>query len=243
MKRTLSLAGTVALALLAGCGDPEPAKTTDDVATDTTAAATASATATATAEAAPTASAAPPMTATATATASAPPVEDAPALVFEGLKVAPVKPGGKAKSLEVKADGAVVVDGKATVATFVKNELRDEKGQPVLRVLKDGTVEAVGPSATDKQAKLNEKDELVTPDGKIILAKDGSLLFEKGGKSEKAPVKFTGVTDKNHRAGVLLGTFLMLTVKESDPAPQPKSVAPAAPATATAKSAPPAPKK
>ena len=249
MNRTLL--GTMTFAFVLGCGDPEPAKTTDDVMTDTTAVASAAATAS---DAAPVASAPPTATATTTPsvpTASAPPVEEAPALVFEGIKVLPSKPGAKAQTLEVKPDGAVVVDGKATIATFVKNELRDEKGQAVLRVLKDGTVEAVGPTATDKQAKINDSGELVTPDGKIVLAKDGTLTFTTpAGKSEKAPVKFLGVTDKNHRAAVVLGTYLMLSTSDSPPGPQPKASTPAAkaPSSATATPAPapttkPAPKK
>ena len=239
MNRTLL--GTMTFAFVLGCGDPEPAKTTDDVMTDTTAVASAAATAS---DAAPVASAPPTATATTSApTASAPPVEEAPALVFEGIKVLPSKPGAKAQTLEVKPDGAVVVDGKATIATFVKNELRDEKGQAVLRVLKDGTVEAVGPTATDKQAKINDSGELVTPDGKIVLAKDGTLTFTTpAGKSEKAPVKFLGVTDKNHRAAVVLGTYLMLSTSDSPPGPQPKASTPAkAPAPASASTATPAP--
>ncbi|MBK6514559.1 MAG: hypothetical protein IPM79_32695 [Polyangiaceae bacterium] len=240
MNRTLL--GTMTFAFVLGCGDPEPAKTTDDVMTDTTAVASAAATAS---DAAPVASAPPTATATTSApTASAPPVEEAPALVFEGIKVLPSKPGAKAQTLEVKPDGAVVVDGKATIATFVKNELRDEKGQAVLRVLKDGTVEAVGPTATDKQAKINDGGELVTPDGKIVLAKDGTLTFTTpAGKSEKAPVKFLGVTDKNHRAAVVLGTYLMLSTSDSPPGPQPKASTPAAkaPAPASSSTATPAP--
>ncbi len=240
MNRTLL--GTMTFAFVLGCGDPEPAKTTDDVMTDTTAVASAAATAS---DAAPVASAPPTATATTSApTASAPPVEEAPALVFEGIKVLPSKPGAKAQTLEVKPDGAVVVDGKATIATFVKNELRDEKGQAVLRVLKDGTVEAVGPTATDKQAKINDGGELVTPDGKIVLAKDGTLTFTTpAGKSEMAPVKFLGVTDKNHRAAVVLGTYLMLSTSDSPPGPQPKASTPAAkaPAPASSSTATPAP--
>lgn len=240
MNRTLL--GTMTFAFVLGCGDPEPAKTTDDVMTDTTAVASAAATAS---DAAPVASAPPTATATTSApTASAPPVEEAPALVFEGIKVLPSKPGAKAQTLEVKPDGAVVVDGKGTIATFVKNELRDEKGQAVLRVLKDGTVEAVGPTATDKQAKINDGGELVTPDGKIVLAKDGTLTFTTpAGKSEKAPVKFLGVTDKNHRAAVVLGTYLMLSTSDLPPGPQPKASTPAAkaPAPASSSTATPAP--
>ncbi|NUP14417.1 MAG: hypothetical protein HOW73_50955 [Polyangiaceae bacterium] len=190
-----------ALVLCAACGDPEPAKTSDDVAAETTATATSTAP---DMPAEPVATAAPTETAQ---TAAPPPVEEAPALVFEGIKLKPTKPA-KVKVIEVKPDGAVVADGK-TIATFAKNEIRDEAGSAVFKVAKDGTVEAPGKAGA---AKFNETDDLTTPDSKLTVGKDGAVSFEKtGGKPEKAPFKIEGLTDKNRRAAVLLTMYLMST--------------------------------
>jgi hypothetical protein len=197
---------TLAFAAVA-CSDPPPPRTSDH--------ATPAVTATATAEIAtpPDAAAAATAPDTASGTAPSPVAEEGPALVYQGLKLTPIKPA-KAKTIEVKPDGRIVIDGEM-VGSFANNEIRDEDGAPTMRVAGDGSVEALGPGASDKQARFDDHDDLVIPDGKVRLEKDGSVTFMKtGGKSEKAPIKVAGVTDENRRAAVLLVTYMMMMTRE-----------------------------
>lgn len=214
--------GLALVALCSACSDPEPTKTSDDVTMDATPTAPAENTAADMPE--------PPATTvapeeTAAAPASAPPVEDGPPIVYEGLKVTPTK-AAKVKAIEVKADGSIVADGKK-IGSFAKDKILDEQGTPVLRLSKDGEVQPLGPASngvTAKTAKFDDKNDLVTPDGKLSLAKDGAFTFEKtGGKPESAPMKVVGVNDKNRRAAILLGTYLLFSSSEPEPSPRPTS--------------------
>jgi hypothetical protein len=172
-----------------------------------------------------------------------PAVEEPPALVFEGLKVAPAK-GAKVKSVELKADGTVVVDGK-TVATFSKNELHDETGAVAFAVKKDGSIEG---GKVSKPVSFNDKDELQT-DGKksLSVGDDGAAKVEKdGGKSDAGPVKFDGVTSKNKRAAVLLVALLTApkdAAKKADTTATTAKPGDAKPAAKTDAAKPAAPKK
>jgi hypothetical protein len=137
-----------------------------------------------------------------------PPVAEAPALVIEGLKITGKGRNGKPLAVEVKADGAVVRDGKTTIGTFAKNELKDDKGGTVYAVGADSKVTFVsGPATT---AAFNAKDEMQVegvPTPLIAVGDDGTVTAV-GAKPEKAPYKFDKLPAKSKRAAVLLAMFI-----------------------------------
>jgi len=136
-----------------------------------------------------------------------------------------------AKKLEIAKDGSITVDGKLMMK-IVKNTIQDEQGRVVLAVDNGGNV--VGPELK-KKVSFNDKNDLVFPEGgTMVVGKDGSMSAQKDKKTEKFPLKFTGVNDKNHRTAVLLG---MMTLMAQGPESGPPEASPTAqpPATTTAK--------
>lgn len=201
----LFVASAIAVGSAYACGGEEPAKNPNDVG---------SASASATTSAAPSASADVTPSATVTATASAPPpAPEAPPLAIDGIKITGKTKEGKPIAVEVKADGSVngTKDGKAMlVATFAKNEIKDDKGATVFAVAADGKV--TSPMATGGGSwSFNDKDEL-TLDGKpaITIGDDGTPALTNNGKTEKAPFKFEKLPPKSKRAAVLLVAYMLM---------------------------------
>lgn len=148
-------------------------------------------------------------------------LEDGADLVVQGLKLSSTDK--KRVAMDLKPDGKLLVDGKPVGRVF-KNTIEDDKGAEILAVRADDSVTLAGKS---KPARF-DKDVLVTPnDDKMWIEKDGVPNFTSHGKTEKLPMKFTGVTDKNRRAAVLLAAYLMTQAKTE-------------PVSATATPAPPA---
>lgn len=163
----------------------------------------------------PVESATPPAASSAAASATTPPPEEPPpALVYEGLKITATK--GKLKTIEVKADGTIVADGK-TIGSFSKNELRDESGTAVYSVAKDGTV---GGKDVNKKASFSSSDELQSEDGSKLTVDDKGTVnwMKSNGKNEPAPLKIAGVNAKNRRAAILLVVYLTMSVATKAPA-------------------------
>jgi hypothetical protein len=183
------------------------------------------------------------VTASAAPTPPPPPVAEAPALAIEGLKITGKGRNGKPLAVEVKADGTVVRDGKTTIGTFAKNELKDEKGGTVYAVGADSKVTFVsGPATT---AAFNAKDEMQVegvPTPLISVGDDGAVTSV-GGKPEKAPYKFDKLPAKSKRAAVLLVMLLdAIELKASVEALRAKQAA-TPPSSGTAKPSGTAPKK
>ena len=208
----LFVASALAVGSAYACGGGEPAKNPTDV---SSASATPSSAASTTDMPSATASA----TATATATATTPPAPEAPPLAIDGVKFT-IKKDGKTLTAEVKADGSVSVtkEGKpAVVASFVKNELKDESGSTVFSVAADGKVTS---SLGGKAMAFDDKDQLLV-DGKpvLVIGDDGTPTVTDGGKSEKAPFKFDKLPPKSKRAALLLLSYFLFVGKPVAPPP------------------------
>lgn len=216
----LFVSSLVAVTSAYACGGGEPAKDPNGA---SSAIPSASAAPSATANIAP--------TATATETAPAPPpAPEAPPLAIDGIKITGKTKAGKPIGIDVNADGSVtgMKDGKSTViASFVKNELKDEKGQTVFSVAADGKV--TSPLLSGAMS-FNEKDDLIV-DGKpaIAIADDGTPSFiHEGGKAEKVPFKFEKLPAKSKRAASILTAFLFVTTRTSATVSTPASASPKA---------------
>ena len=202
----LFVASAIAVGSAYACGGGEPAKNATDVS---------SASATAAPSDAPSATTMTSATASATATATAttPPAPEAPPLAIDGIKITGKTKEGKPVAVEVKADGTVngTKDGKAMVlATFVKNEIKDDKGATVFTVAADGKV--TSPMNTSGGSwTFNDKDELML-DGKpaIVIGDDGTPALTTAGKTETAPFKFEKLPPKSKRAAVVLVAYLLM---------------------------------
>lgn len=193
----------------------------------------------------PAASSATPATTSAAPSASEAVAGAGPDLVFEGLKLLPANPDAKDnlkfKSIEVKPDGSVATDTGESKLQFAKNELKDDKGNTLLAVAADGTITGKN---LKEALKFNDKDEIVSDEVRIYLD-NGVVKLEdkKKGKTEDAPLKLEGVTDKNKRAALLLATTIFLLSEPGDgPAPGTSASSSAAP-PASATAAPPKPPK
>ena len=152
----------------------------------------------------------------------------APPLAIVAMKMTMPKAKGP---VTVKEDGTVEANGKARMK-FVGADLQDMDGKTVVSVAADGTVKLEG---ADKTPKFNAKDELEVGDGaKMFVTDDGVLkLFNPDGKEDKdsGKVKFTGFKPSARRAATVLVLAALM--------PHPSE----SPATASATSAAPAPKK
>lgn len=151
-------------------------------------------------------------------------LEDGADLVFQGLKL--TSTDKKRVAMDLKPDGKLLIDGKPFGRVF-KNTIEDDKGAEILAVRADDSVTLAGKS---KPARF-DKDVLVTPnDDKMWIEKDGVPSFTTRGKTEKLPMKFSGVTDKNRRAAVLLAAYMMTHAKVEPSPPTTAGAAPGAPA-------------
>ena len=221
----LFVASAIAVGSAYACGGgEEPAKNPNDVGS-----ASATVSASATPSATTSASATTTASASASAVATTPPAPEAPPLAIEGIKITGKSKDGKAVAVEVKPDGSIVgtKDGKTmTLGTFVKNELKDDKGLTILAAAADGKVTAgptSGPPGSFNMAlgAFNDKDELVG-EGKTLLSigADGVVsLTNKDGKSEKAPFKFEKLPAKSKRAAVFLTMLLFMPAPTAAPPP------------------------
>lgn len=229
----LFVASAIAVGSAYACGGEEPAKNPNDVG---------SASASATTSSAPSATAdMPSATVSATATASTPPPPpEPPPIVIEGVKVTGKGKDGKALAVEVKADGTVQKDGKTTIATFAKNQLNDDKGAAYFTVGLDNKITfALVPAGPF--AAFNDKDEMVTTDGKplVSVADDGTVtMTDAKGKAEKLPYKFDKLPPKSKRAAVLLAAMLSIPKPAAAPAAGSASAAPSAKPSAAPSAAP-----
>jgi hypothetical protein len=204
----LFVASAVAIGSAYACGGEEPVKNPSDVPSASASAPVPSASASASAVVTP--------SATASVAVTPPPVVEPPPLVVEGIKFTVKGKDGKSTAVEVKADGTLNKDGKL-LASFVKNELRDETGTMIFAVDKDGKVTG---KDMDKPMAFNEKDELQV-DGKpaIIIADDGTPSVTNGTKTEKAPFKFEKLPPKSKRAAVLLVGLMLFGRATKAPPP------------------------
>lgn len=236
----------VLLVCLAGCDNATPGAGSGSAAASGSAKA-ASKSASAAVSAKPAASSAAPTTASAAPSASAP-VAAGPDLVFEGLKVLPsatadAKEKPEFKSIEVKPDGSVVADTGKSMLQFSKNELKDDKGNTLFAVAADGTISGKG---ITEVLKFNEKDEIVSDKGRIFI-ENGVPKFEdkSKGKTEDAPIKVEGVTEKNRRAALILVAAIFFSSEEPTVTTSPSSSAAvsAAPPPSVATPKAPAPPK
>lgn len=214
----LFVASAIAVGSAYACGGGEPAKNPTDVS---------SASASAAASDAPSATAMTSTTASATATATTPPAPEAPPLAIDGIKISGKTKEGKPVAIEVKADGTVngTKDGKAMVlATFVKNEIKDDKGATVFVVAADGKLSS--PMAMNGGSwTFNDKDDLML-DGKpaIVIGDDGTPALTNAGKTEKAPFKFEKLPPKSKRAAVVLVAYMLMARATTTTGPTAASV-------------------
>lgn len=216
----LFVASAIAVGSAYACGGGEPAKNPTDVTSASASGASSttdmpSATATATASA------------TVTATASTPPAPEAPPLAIDGIKITGKTKDGKPVAVEVKADGTVngTKDGKPMLlATFVKNEIKDDKGATVFVVAADGKLSS--PMAMNGGSwTFNDKDDLML-DGKpaIVIGDDGTPALTNAGKTEKAPFKFEKLPPKSKRAAVVLVAYMLMARATTTTGPTAASV-------------------
>ncbi|CAN5789560.1 hypothetical protein BH09MYX1_BH09MYX1_15690 [soil metagenome] len=223
----LFVASAIAVGSAYACGGgDEPAKNPNDMGS-----ASASATTT------PSATAETP-SATVSATASAPPpAPEPPPLAVDGVKIVGKTKDGKAIAIEVKPDGTVngTKDGKSMlIATFVKNELKDDKGVTVFSVALDGKV--TSPSLSGGTMQFNDKDELQVDGKTVITIGDDGTPSVTGSKTEKAPFKFDKLPPKSKRAAVLLtGMMLLQRAPTAGPATSASVAAPKPSASAAPK--------
>jgi hypothetical protein len=193
----------VASALTVGsayaCGGGDPPKTSNDVSSATASSASTDVT----------------PTTSASQAATTAPAAEAPPLAVDGIKMVGKGKDGKAITIEVKADGSVTKDGK-TLATFAKNELKDDTGKTMFVVDKDGKV--TSPELTGGTMAFNDKNDIQV-DGKpaIAIADDGTPSVTSSTKTEKAPFKFEKLPANSKRAAALL-VALMLLPKSTGPA-------------------------
>ncbi len=154
-------------------------------------------------------------------------------------------------TIELAADGTLkpTKPGKdAKTLKFVKNELQDETGKWVLRVLADGTVEARTTHTVMKDGKVESESEdikkigtlkgdtIESDKGSITIGDDGKItLKDKDGKAPPADLKITldGMKPEAKQAALLVVvSVLMLSKQTSDVSHSavsaPASAAPAA---------------
>ncbi len=214
MRKLCVPALLISLSAFACGGGEETPKTGDDATAEASASSAPVETAKPTSDMAePPVTSEPVASSAATAAPTAAPIPDGPALGFKGIKVTITEKG--AKKIEVADDGTVKAEGKP-ILKFVKNTLQDENGKVIIAVAADGTLSG----QVNKKVHFNDKHQLVFDEGgTMTLGKDGKMTAEKDKKSETFPVKFTGVTDKNHRAAALIGMMLLMMPGEPTSSP------------------------
>jgi len=158
------------------------------------------------------AAATPTDTATATASASATPPTPATPFTIVAMK-ATMTSKGKQHTLELKADGSVLADGKPS-GKITNAELDDTGGQTLAYVTGDNTIKVSGQTSSST-AKFDDKDA-ITVDGNTIIsvADDGNVtLVGPDGKPDKSgKMKFAGFKPAGRRVAAFL-VFGMLIPK------------------------------
>lgn len=175
------------------------------------------------------------------------PAPEAPPLTLGAFKLAIT--GKKAKTIEVAADGTAKAGKDPVPLKFVKNELQDDKGQWIARVLADGTLEVRMVEREMKDGKVTgekehvgkfgkfvDGDALETEKGKITLGDDGIVSVLKTGAAKPEPavkeIKLSGVKPETRRAalvffigitsaGTVTSDISHATAAPSDPATPP----------------------
>ena len=162
-----------------------------------------------------------PSSAPSTSQVAPPPETPKPTITASAFKITPNK-GTKAKSVEVKADGSIMADGKAD-GKFTASELQDAEGKTVATVAQDGTISSPTMTAT---AKFNDKNDIEV-DGKpvITIGDDGIVkIADAKGKAQPAPVKVEGLSADGRRAAALVVMeylFKPVAAKSAPPAATP----------------------
>jgi hypothetical protein len=165
LKSTIALVGLIAMA---GCGsEAEPPKTTNDAPATTSGAPIPT-----TIPTPPTATSEPTAPPAASASATEAPAEEAPALVYAGLKIWPAKPVGVSK-IDIHSDGEIFDGDGRVLFTITKNALRHSSGETRMWLEKGGVLKGL---QIANGLQFNEKDELVGPGKtKVVLNESGTL--------------------------------------------------------------------
>jgi len=107
--------------------------------------------------------------------------------------------------VEVAADGTIRdADGKLTGSRFQRNELRDAKGNLVLAINRDGSVQGKDHGATP--LSFSASDELWDGDRRMWIDEHGAGFSQVKGQ-DKTPlygVQFEGAVGRARRAALLL---------------------------------------
>ncbi|MFO0546769.1 MAG: hypothetical protein U0271_00210 [Polyangiaceae bacterium] len=177
----------------------------------------------------------------AAAVSASAPVESAPAA---GADIAPspvkfvITEKGKSITIEVKADGSIVSsdEGDKDALKIVKNEIRDPKGEWILRINADDSIELNAGGRVEKLGTL-KGSVIEGPKVKIELKEDGTISVTADGKTETVKdVKIEGLTAENTRTAAILAAFIVLSMRmEASHGEPASSGAPAASAAPVAK--------
>jgi len=122
---------------------------------------------------------------------------------------------GKTHTLELKADGSLVADGKP-VGKITGAEMDDASGQAIVAINGDSTIKVTGASSQSSTAKLNDKDAIEVNGATIIsVADDGtvSVMGADGKPDPKGKMKFTGFTPAARRTACLIVFGMVVSVR------------------------------
>ena len=198
----LCASGVVAFACGGGGGESGPANTGSASAPEPSSAPSASAAAMS--------SAAP----SATATATAPPPA-APLTIMPMKAVMTTK--GKQHTLELKADGSLLADGKAA-GKITGAEMDDKDGTAIVMVNGDDTITINGLTKSSGIPKFNAQDAIEVGGATIIsIADDGNvtLVGPDGKPDTKGKMKFTGFKPGARRTAALIVFGLLVPTRTS----------------------------
>ncbi len=156
-------------------------------------------------------------TTTATAAASsAAPIPTAPPLTVVAMK-ASMTSAGKTHTLELKADGSLLADGKPA-GKITGAEMDDTSGQTIVAINGDNTLKVSGASSQSSTAKLNDKDAIEVNGATIIsVADDGTVTVvgADGKPDPKGKMKFTGFVPAARRTACLLVFGMFVPMKST----------------------------
>jgi hypothetical protein len=131
------------------------------------------------------------------------------------LKVTALKSGAKDKPVELKADGTVIVDGKA-VAKIKGDEVDSLEGTSMVTVGVTGALVGNGVKAGLKF----DGDDVVGEDGlRLTIGDDGTVTGSKDGKSEPL---FKAEGGGSAKRAALVVALLWMTVPATIGAPEPE---------------------
>jgi hypothetical protein len=130
---------------------------------------------------------------------------DGATIKFGAMKLAPAKPGKTDRSLEIKADGTIVLDGKP-VAKFKGDRVDSIEGAPMATMSGTGVLAGSGV----KPGLKFEGDDLVGDDGmKLSIGDDGTITASRAGKSETIGKAEGGSSAKR---AALIAAVLWMTI-------------------------------